>query len=191
MLNWAHPEEGITEETVQSYTVECMILHDNGQMYTLKQTVSRDTLKVSLPNIALSTGTTRYNCCVEAVFQTYSSKACSVDLPSISINDSEVQSTTKNSVVTDMLEESAIGVCNSSIKLVAGVLGSLTVILLILLLVSVVALVYGCRKLANNKEKDFVRYACFSGMCLITESTDCFCHNVQYGFRCKHGSSVR
>ena len=153
-LEWEEPEEGVTNEVVQSYTVECSIIREENKLYSVKQTVGNDALMTSLPKIVLRSGDTNYNCCVEATFQTYSSRVC--DFPSITVD--EPHSTDQNLLPTDA--PATIGSrrsCNSQVQLVAGVLGSFIVILVILLLIAVVALVHACGKLVSNKKKSFLR----------------------------------
>ena len=86
-------------------------------MYTLKHTVSSDTLVASLPIIEVHSDA-GYNCCVEAVFETYSSKACNtstvlcnqVSLPTVSTKsessmDVPEPTTTKTSLNTNAQQE--------------------------------------------------------------------------------------
>ena len=128
-VDWDAPDRGVTNEEIQSYVVACSFL-ESSKAYTLKHTVSVDVLEAFLP-IGRNLSVSVYNCCIEAVFETYSSKEC-ISTPSrLIVDDSQQQLICPN---------------NTLIVAVAGALTSVIVILLIMLLVAVTALIYIWRK---------------------------------------------
>ncbi len=138
-IDWDAPERGVTNEQIQSFVVACSFLEGN-EVYTLKHTVSVDVFEAFLP-IGGNISTSAYNCCVEAVFEMYSSKACTTTPAQLIVNDSNQQHS----------------ICSSttSIQVVAGIAGALTsviVVLLTLLLVAVTALICMWRKIQSKEE---------------------------------------
>ena len=138
-VDWDAPERGVTNERIQNYEIVCSFLKGSEE-YTLKHTVSVDVFEAFLPiggNISPST----YNCCVEAVFETYSSRAC-VATPS-------------QLIVDDNNQQASICPSTTSTQVIAGIAGALTtviIILFIMLLVTVTALIYMWRKNQSKEE---------------------------------------
>jgi hypothetical protein len=138
-VDWDVPGRGVTNEQVQSYVAACSFVEGN-EVYTLKHTVSVDVFEGFLP-IGGNISTSAYNCCVEAVFETYSSKMCITTPSQLIVDDNNHQHSTCPST--------------TSIQMVAGIAGALTsviVILLILLLVAVTALICMWRKIQSKEE---------------------------------------
>ena len=159
-VEWEQPEGGtqvsVTDEQILNFQVECSIFQSDNQTYTLKQTLSSDILKAFLPKLKLFpfSVTLHYNCCVEAEFETYSSKACST--------------TMITSFTTDAIKGPKVS-CNNPAKIVAATLGTIMLILITVSLVATVALVYGCYNLANTKRKHFLWYV-FREVCVLYQN---------------------
>ena len=140
-VDWNVPQPGVTNERIQSYVVACSFVAGNDAYYTLKHPVSVDVFEAFLP-IGGNYSTSAYNCCVEAAFETYSSKACIATSPSQLIgddNDQQLQSTCPSYTL---------------VQAVAGALTSVIVILLLLLLVAVTAFIYMWRKAVIQRNKE-------------------------------------
>jgi hypothetical protein len=135
-VDWDAPGRGVTNEQIQSYVAACSFVEGN-EVYTLKHTVSVDVFEAFLP-IGGNTSTSAYNCCIEAVFETYSSKACII--------------TPSQMIVDDNNQQHSICPSTTSIQVVAGALTSVIVVLLILLLVAVTALICMWRKIQSKEE---------------------------------------
>ena len=129
-IEWEEPALGITNEQVQAYNLECSFAQ-GGDEYTLKHSARREVLEFTMPIMNLHSDS-GYNCCVEAVFETYSSKLCAFE-----------SSTT--------IQEA---ICRSdrTIAAVAGVLTCFILILLILLTAIGSALVYTWLKLRRSQK---------------------------------------
>ena len=141
-LQWEAPERGITNEQVQSYDVECFYNTQDGAAYSLKHSVGRDTTEVILPTTDPPVDGD-YNCCIEAVFETYSSKACTF------------VSSGRKDALTDVLENQLLNSCPNNdtlVQTVPGVLSALIIILLVMLLLVSLALVYTWWKMSKIKQ---------------------------------------
>ena len=136
-VDWDAPDRGVTNEEIESYIVSCSFLESN-EVYTLKHTVSVDVLEAFLP-IGGNLSNSAYNCCVEAVFETYSSKEC-ISTPS--------------QLIMDDNQQQLICPNNTLILAVAGALTSVIVILLTMLLVAVTAFIYIWRKTVIQQSKE-------------------------------------
>ena len=135
-VNWDAPNRGVTNEQIQSYIVTCSFLEG----IALKHTVAYDIFEAFLPiGGNLSTSVSWYNCCVEAAFETYSSKAC-ISTPSLFIVDDN--------------QQQLICPNNTLVQAVSGALTSVIVVLLIMLLVAVTALIYIWRKTVIQQSKE-------------------------------------
>ena len=121
-MDWTAPERGVTNEQIQNYEVACSFMKGN-EAYTLKHTVADDVFKTSLP-IGGNLSTAGYNCCVEAIFETYSSRACVATPSQLTVNDNQQQ---------------VICPSKTSVQIVAGVLASVIIFLFIML---VIVLIY-------------------------------------------------
>lgn len=141
-IAWDEPARGVTAEQVQSYTVECNFTQDTAT-YTLKHSVGRDVMQASLP-ITNAFSDSGYYCCIEAVFETYSSKACA----SQQTHDGLVSGTNAQQVIRISCPQDQMA------EVVAGVLTPLILILLVALLVLILALVYTWKKMKSIKESD-------------------------------------
>lgn len=133
-VDWVAPGRGVTNEQVESYIVECSF-KEGIEAYTLKHIVANDISKAFLPTGG-NLSTAGYNCCVEAVFETYSSRACIVTSSQLILKDNQQQV-----------------ICSSkrTIQIVAGVLASVIVFLLVTL---VIVLIYLWRiMIQQGKEK--------------------------------------
>ena len=139
-IKWDEPEAGETNEQVQTYDIECFFTQEDNN-YSLKQSVNSDTTEASLPVTNAVSASSMYNCCVEAAFETYSSKDC-VKQPSM---------TTSVSTNTQQIQESG---CPSDtiVQTVAGVLTTIIIVLLILLVAVSCSLVYTCKTVKKIKE---------------------------------------
>ena len=141
-VEWEAPERGMTNEQIQNYVVECSFMQlQDDEAYTLQHTVRDDTFEASLP-IAGDISTAGYNCCVEAVFESYSSRAC-IAAPSQLIIDDDQQELLISCPQNTMI-----------LQVVAGVLTSVIAVLLILLLVAVVILIYMWKRIVILKIKE-------------------------------------
>lgn len=136
-VDWDAPERGVTNDQIQGYVVACSFLEGN-EAYTLEHRVSLDVLEAYLPIRNLSRSA--YNCCVEAAFDTYSSKACIATPSQLNVDDS--------------IQQRSICPSNQSIEAVAGALTSVIVILLIILLVAISALVYMWRRIVIQQSRE-------------------------------------
>ena len=74
-VQWERPRSGVTNEAVNGYKIECSTLYDI-TVYTMKRSVDNMTLAVTIQLYGDFISPVTYNCCVEAVFETYSSIAC-------------------------------------------------------------------------------------------------------------------
>ena len=169
---WEEPGGGETDEQIQNYMVECSFMKVD-RMYTLKHIVSSDTLVAPLPIIEVHSDA-GYNCCVEAVFETYSSKTCSIlssTVPHNQVSPSSVSTksesptdvhestTTKMSLNTNAQQEMSFScIPNSQVHVVAGVLGSVILIISLMLLTAIIALVHTWHKMMNSKEENTPKY---------------------------------
>lgn len=148
MLNvvWEEPEPGETAEQVRSYNIECNFTQDTAT-YTLKHTIDCETMEASLP-ITNAFSNSGYNCCVEAVFETYSSKACE-------------SLAAQNQVGVGTEGQQVLGLScpqDRTVQIVAGVLTPLIIVLLVALMVVIVALVYTWQKVRNIGARDINWY---------------------------------
>ena len=141
-LAWNEPERGVTAEQVQNYNVECNFTQDTAT-YTLKHSVGRDVMQASLP-VTNAFSDSGYYCCIEAVFETYSSKACK----SLQTNDHPDSGTITQQVLRVSCPQ------DQAAAAVAGVLTPLVLILLVALSVLILALVYTWKRLKTIKESD-------------------------------------
>lgn len=148
-VDWDAPERGVTNERIQYYEVACSFL-EGSEVYTLKHTVSVDVFEAFLP-IGGNISTSAYNCCVEAAFETYSSRACVATPLQLTVDDNN--------------QQPSICPSTTSTQVIAGVAGALTsviIVLLTMLLVAVTALIYMWRKNQSKEHpKRLVIYTSF------------------------------
>ena len=138
-MDWDAPERSVTNEQIQNYEIECSFL-EGSEVYTLKHTVSVDVFVAFLP-IGGNIFTSAYNCCVEAAFETYSSRACVATPSQLTVDDNN--------------QQPSICPSTTSTQVIAGIAGALTsviIVLLIMLLVTVTALIYMWRKNQSKEE---------------------------------------
>lgn len=124
-LEWEAPKKGITDERIQGYIAECSFIAEN-LAYTLTHKVMNDVQRVNLP-LQQNLSTAGYNCCIGAVFETYSSTACIA---------------TPFQFTLDRNRQESICSHQSTLLAVAAVLILVIVILLIMLIVAAVITVY-------------------------------------------------
>ena len=75
-VSWNNPKPGLTNHDIRSFRIECLA-QDGNTTYTIKSAVDHDSPSaVQLQINGDFISPTWYNCCVEAVFDEYSSKAC-------------------------------------------------------------------------------------------------------------------
>ena len=137
-IEWEEPALGITNERVQAYNLECSFVQ-GGDEYTLKHSARREVLEFTMPIMSLHSDS-GYNCCVEAVFETYSSKLCAFE------------SSTTICTAQPILNQEAIRQSDRTLAAVAGVLTCFILILLILLTAIGSALVYTWLKLRRSQK---------------------------------------
>ena len=81
IVTWMQPAIGITNVPVVKYTAECTTTGMNTNiLYKASSVVDNTTNTITMPinNFLSNTGSV-YNCCVEVVYETYSSIACAVE----------------------------------------------------------------------------------------------------------------
>ena len=159
-ITWNEPERGITAEQVQIYIIECNFTK-NAATYTLKHSVGQDVMQAFLP-VTSALSDSGYYCCIEAVFETYSSKACK----SLQTNDRLDSGTNAQQVLGTSCPQ------DQTAPVVAGVLTPLILILLVALSVLILALVYTRKKMKSIKESDTQWYVAYSTNSSHTNNAD-------------------
>lgn len=75
-VQWDRPASGLTNEDINSYRIVCSAQHYSTE-YDIQTEVDNSTLDVALQINRNFLHLATFNCCVEAVFETYSCLACS------------------------------------------------------------------------------------------------------------------
>ena len=79
IVTWEEPLRGLTNDPVLAYKIECSTTsaRNDDILYTARSKVTNTTMSITIPVANfISTSLSAYNCCVEAVLETYSSIAC-------------------------------------------------------------------------------------------------------------------
>ena len=138
-MSWQRPSTGLTNDTdqVRHYSIECHTVQ-NTTTYTAKQSVDNVTYSTIMPIEPITLYSAEYNCCVEAVFEAYSSKSCSS--ANLSITDIKDESFQTSTPCTTMTEQDELPLIQY-----IGISGALGLILLMLILLQIlICICLGC-----------------------------------------------
>ena len=98
-VTWKEPISGLTNDPVLAYKIECSTTSAGNDeiLYTARSKVTNTTTSIIIPVANfISTSLSNYNCCVEAVLETYSSIACT---------------TSERSVIMSTIQPSCVAIC--------------------------------------------------------------------------------
>ena len=75
-VTWMEPLNGIINSPVMGYNVECTRVDTTGISYKAGGMADIASTYITIPIDVLSSSPSVYNCCVEVLYDTYSSIAC-------------------------------------------------------------------------------------------------------------------